>query len=30
MSVIEAAKDFGKKAFGILQTFQVTYNPYET
>lgn len=29
MSVIEAAKDFGKKAFGILQAFQVTYNPEE-
>ncbi len=27
MSVVEAAKDFGRKAFGILQAFQVTYNP---
>lgn len=29
MSVVEAAKDFGKKAFGILQAFQVTYSPGE-
>ena len=27
MSVVEAAKDFGRKAVGILQAFQVTYNP---
>lgn len=27
MSAIESAKDFGKKALGILQAFQVTYNP---
>lgn len=27
MSAIESAKDFGKKALGILQTFQVTYSP---
>ncbi|MBR4026306.1 MAG: ATP-binding protein, partial [Lachnospiraceae bacterium] len=29
MSVIESAKDFGKKAFGILQAFQITYSPEE-
>ncbi|MCI8997160.1 MAG: AAA family ATPase [Lachnospiraceae bacterium] len=29
MSVIESAKDFGKKALGILQAFQITYNPEE-
>lgn len=29
MSLVEAAKDLGKKAWGILQAFQVTYNPEE-
>ncbi|MDO5406343.1 MAG: AAA family ATPase [Eubacteriales bacterium] len=27
MSVIESAKDFGRKALGIIQAFNVTYNP---
>lgn len=27
MSAIESAKDFGKKALGILHAFQVTYSP---
>lgn len=27
MSMVEAAKDFYKKAFGILNAFNVTYNP---
>lgn len=29
MSVIESVKDLGHKALGILQAFQVTYNPEE-
>lgn len=29
MSVIESAKEVGRKALGILQAFQVTYNPEE-
>ncbi len=29
MSVVESVKDLGHKALGILQAFQVTYNPEE-